>query len=174
MSASDHHDPADCGTLIIGMGAMDVVRCARGRLVTYALGSCIGVTVHDPIARVGGMVHLQMPNSRAAPDPVEAQANPGRYADLGLPLLIATASQRGALASRLRITIAGGAAPGLGGGNDFFAIGKRNLAAVRKWFWQSGLLVAGEDVGGEQPRTMNLDMATGETVISTEGRHYQI
>lgn len=164
---------ADCGTLVIGLGGLEVVRAASGVLVTYALGSCIGITLHDPVARVGGMVHLQMANSRDAPDPLEAQAKPGRYVDLGLPLLIATAGRHGASPSRLRIAIAGGAAPGHSGA-DFFAIGKRNLTAVRKWLWHSGLLLAGEDVGGDLPRTMRLDMATGETVISTQGRQYQI
>lgn len=174
MASVPHIDePADCGTLVIGLGGLEVVRTGRGVLVTYALGSCIGVSVHDPVARVGGMVHLQLANSRDASDPVEAQANPGRYVDLGLPLLIATAARCGALASRLRIAIAGGAAPGLSG-SDYFAIGKRNLTAVRKWLWQSGLLVTGEDVGGDQPRTMKLDLATGETVISSQGRQYKI
>ena len=58
------------------------------------------------------------------------------------PLVAAT--RCGALTGRLRIAIAGGAAPGQSG-TDFFAIGKRNLTAVRKWLWQSGLLVAGEE-----------------------------
>jgi chemotaxis protein CheD len=175
MITPDQHidGTAHCGTLVIGLGGLEVVRAASGTLVTYALGSCIGVTIHDPIAHVGGMVHLQMANSRDASDPHEAQSTPGRYVDLGLPLLLATAGRHGASPSRLRIVIAGGAAPGHSG-SDFFAIGKRNLTAVRKLLWQSGLLLAGEDVGGDQPRTMKLDMSTGETVISTQGRQYLI
>jgi len=36
--------------------------------------------------------------------------------------------------------------------------------------WQQGCLLAGEDTGGTQPRTMTLKLDTGETLIDSQGR----
>jgi chemotaxis protein CheD len=152
----------------VAMGELAVLRARHGRLVTYALGSCVGLALHDAVAGIGGMAHVQLPSSRLAGDQAAAQARPGRYADLGLPLLFAELVARGALARRMRVTIAGGANTTLG--TDVFAIGERNLTAVRKWLWQTGLLVAGEATGGGMPRTMTLDLATGGTWISSQGK----
>ena len=33
-------------------------------LVTYALGSCLGLAIYDPVNKFGGLAHLMLPNSR--------------------------------------------------------------------------------------------------------------
>ena len=156
----------------VAMGELAVLRAKHGRLVTYALGSCVGVALVDLTAGVGGMAHVQLPNSRLAADQAAAKARPGRYADLGLPLLFTELLARGAERRRLRVTIAGGANTTLG--TDIFAIGERNITAVRKWLWQTGLLVAGEATGGGMPRTMTLDLANGGTLIASQGKVTQL
>ena len=36
-------------------------------LATYSLGSCIGLCLYEPKARVGGMLHFQLPDSKHDP-----------------------------------------------------------------------------------------------------------
>jgi chemotaxis protein CheD len=41
--------------LIVGISDLKVSKNPGDVLITYALGSCIGITVYDPKARVGGI-----------------------------------------------------------------------------------------------------------------------
>ena len=43
-------------------------------LVTYSLGSCIGVCLYDPAIHAGGMLHYQLPESKM--DPQRAAEKP--------------------------------------------------------------------------------------------------
>ena len=157
--------------VVLGIGGLAVHRGDAGLIVTHALGSCVGITIWDPVARVGGLLHAQLP--AGAGNPERAQREPGIFVDLAVPELFRNAYALGAEKSRLRVTVAGGACIG-GSGNDLFSIGKRNLTVVRKLFWQNSILVAGEDTGGERPRTMSIDFATGHTLIASQGQHYAI
>ena len=157
--------------VVLGIGGLAVHRGAGGCIVTHALGSCVGITIWDPVARVGGLLHAQLP--AAAGNPERAQREPGIFVDLAVPELFRNAYALGAEKGRLRVAVAGGAAIG-GTGNDLFSIGKRNLTVVRKLFWQNSILVSGEDTGGDRPRTMSIDFATGHTLIASQGQHYTI
>ncbi len=55
-------------------------------LATYALGSCIGLSVYDPKAAVGGLLHYMLPDS--AIDPARSRQNPYMFADTGIPKLL--------------------------------------------------------------------------------------
>jgi chemotaxis protein CheD len=126
-------------------------------LTTYSLGSCIGVTLYDPVAKVGGMLHFQLPTSTI--DSTRAQANPLMFADTGFTLLLAEVIRRGAEKRRLKVNMAG-AAQML---NDakLFDIGRRNHAAMRKLLYQNGMFLEAEHIGGSVPRTMTLAVADG-------------
>jgi len=146
-------------------------RVAKGNgetslLVTYSLGSCIGVTVWDPVVRVGGMLHYMLPDSSISPD--KARQNPAMFADTGLPLLFRAAYKLGAEKKRLVVKVAGGSQ--LLDDNGTFNIGKRNYLILRKIFWKNGIMIHGEHVGGSLSRTMRLDLCTGAvTIRSKEG-----
>ncbi len=148
----------------IGIGGLEVQSGTLGTIVTHALGSCIGVTVHDPIAHIGGMLHAQMPISAKSPD--LARTDPYRFVDLGMHQLIQEAVAAGANKRRLRIVVAG-AANMSGNTNPMFDIGQQNLTALRKALWKLGSLIAAEDTGGTNPRTMYLDLASGTTTIQS-------
>jgi chemotaxis protein CheD len=75
-------------------------------LVTHALGSCIGVAIYDPVAKVGGILHYMLPESSL--DPVKAQENPHMFADTGLPSLFRECYRLGATKARLQVKVAGG------------------------------------------------------------------
>ena len=148
----------------IGIGGLDVQTGNLGTIVTHALGSCIGVTVFDPVAHVGGMLHAQMPIAAKSPD--LAKSDPGRFVDLGMQLLFQEAIAAGAEKRRLRIAVAG-AANMSGNPNPMFDIGQQNLTALRKVLWKLGALIAAEDTGGSTPRTMYLDLASGTTTVQS-------
>ncbi len=134
-------------------------------LITYSLGSCIGVSIYDPVACVGGMLHFMLPESKI--DEQKASANPWMFADSGIPLLFKSAYQLGAEKKRILVKVAGGAQ--ILDNSNFFKIGSRNYAAMRKIFWANGVLIKGEAIGGEVNRTISLEMATGKVLVKTSG-----
>jgi chemotaxis protein CheD len=134
-------------------------------IITYSLGSCIAVCVYDPAAKVGGMLHFQLPESSM--DPAKAAGNPFMFADSGMNTMFNMVLSMGAVKKRLRVKIAGGAS--MATGPKGFDIGKRNHLAIRKILWQNGLFMEGEDVGGEIPRNMYLNIADGTVLVKANG-----
>ena len=135
-------------------------------LVTYSLGSCIGVCVYDPSSHIGGMLHYQLPGSQM--DPERAKRAPFMFADTGMKLLVDKLLSMGANKKRLQIKIAGGAA--MDNGPAGFDIGKRNYLALRKICWMNSLFIDGEDIGGSSPRNMYLTMTDGTVTVKTNGK----
>jgi len=134
-------------------------------LITYSLGSCIGVCLYDPVLHLGGLLHYQLPDSRL--DPAKAQDHPFMFADTGMRLLVDKLLSLGADRRRLQVKIAGGAT--MSGSPQGFDIGKRNHLAIRKITWQDRLFINSEEVGGSTARTLYLDMASGEVTIKSDG-----
>ncbi|MBL4702828.1 chemotaxis protein CheD [bacterium AH-315-I18] len=150
---------------VITIADMHVTSDITELLITYSLGSCLGVVAYDPVARVGGMIHCLLPMSKSNPE--KARQNPATYTDTGMAALFNLLFEHGARKENLQIKVAGGAAPMDMGGQ--FRIGERNFAVLRKFLWKNNLLLSGQDVGGKKPRTMSLDMATGRTTIKSKG-----
>ena len=151
---------------VVGLADIRLSADRGEELVTYALGSCLGVAIHDPVAGVGGLAHLMMPLS--SNDPERAAEKPYLYVDTGLPRLFHAAYAAGAEKRRLVVKVAGGAALNEEA-DDVFQIGKRNFIVLRKLLWQNGVLLQGHDVGGRASRTMTLSIGTGEVTIKTNG-----
>ena len=151
---------------IVGVADMKVANVAGDVIVTHALGSCLGVMVYDPVAVVGGMLHVMMP--QASLNPEKARSNPFMFVDSGVPAFFQELYAAGAVKGRCVVTVAGGSNVN-GGDNDRFAIGKRNYLMLRKLFWKNGILIKAEDVGGTAPRTVYLEIGTGRTWLSTAG-----
>jgi chemotaxis protein CheD len=135
----------------------------RATLVTYSLGSCIGVAIWDPEAKVGGLLHYMLPESAISPD--KAKANPAMFADTGVPALFRAAYELGAAKKRLVVRVAGGSQ--LLDDNGTFNIGKRNYVMLRKIFWKNGILIEKEDVGGSISRTLRLRCSEGRLTLKT-------
>jgi chemotaxis protein CheD len=141
----------------------------RGDLIiTHALGSCLGITIHDPVACVGGLLHVMLPLSTI--DLVKADRNPFMFVDTGVPKLFLECFKVGAQKQRLEIRVAGGANSQNGEENDLFQIGKRNMVMLRKILWKNGLLLKSHDVGGSNSRTMSLEIGTGRVSIRSVGQ----
>ena len=134
-------------------------------LVTYSLGSCIGVCLYDPAVSIGGMLHYQLPNSTM--DAERAKEKPLMFADTGIEILIDKMSSMGAKRKRMQVKIAGGAS--MESGPDGFDIGKRNYLAIKKILWQNGMFIDAEDVGGTSPRNMYMNIANGAVTVKAKG-----
>jgi chemotaxis protein CheD len=135
-------------------------------LCTFALGSCIGVTLYDDLRKVGGMLHFQLPS--ATENPGRATNNPAMFADTGIALVLDLMRKRGVEPRRLRINVVGGAA--MWNDTKLFDIGRRNLAAIQTILRQRGLRIAAEDVGGDQPRTVRMDLSNGMVTVMSNGQ----
>jgi chemotaxis protein CheD len=143
--------------IVVGVADCRVSRDCASTIVTYALGSCIAVTVHDPVARVGGMLHLMLPTSSL--DLAKAESNPCMFADTGIPLLFEKACDVGAEKKRLVVHVAGGAQ--LMNQAGLFNIGRRNCLAVRDILSHSGVAVRAASIGGTGSRTVWLEVDSG-------------
>lgn len=138
----------------------------RDLIVTYALGSCLGVCVWDPVVKVGGMLHFMLPQGALAPE--KAADNPLMFADTGIPKLFLGSYALGAKKERMVVVVAGGASFNVNEGDDM-AIGQRNIAMLRKLMWKNGVLLKKHELGGTEPRNMSLDISTGQVTVAFGG-----
>ena len=139
-------------------------------LVTYALGSCIAVMVHDPVRKAAGMIHYMLPLSETSLE--KAKARPAMFADTGIPLLFQSLYALGAQKRDLIVKVAGGGA--LYDDNGLFSIGKRNYTVMRKMFWKTGIIVTAEDVGGAKSRTARLHVGSGRCTVTSQGEEVEL
>jgi chemotaxis protein CheD len=153
-------------SVVVGIADCQISRDRDCILVTYALGSCIAVAIHDADAGVGGMLHLMLPES--AIDRDKADRNPYMFADTGIPMLFRSAYESGAEKRRITVRLAGGAQ--IMDAKGVFNIGKRNYLAVKKILWKAGVLVHGEAVGGETSRTVRLEVGSGKFWLHPVGQ----
>jgi len=159
------------------------IASAPALLKSYGLGSCVGVALYDPQARIGGLAHVLLPawfkgkgqEARAA-SRAPLPRNPLKYADLALEQLLRRLLEQGGSAERLSAKIAGGAnmfsslIPPPTSGPGKASIGDRNVKAVRVELKRLGIPLQAEDVGGEEGRTLELDTSTGALrVITSRG-----
>lgn len=136
-------------------------------LITLGLGSCVGITLYDPVHKIGGLVHVMLPRMAEFS---KGGGKPAKFADTGIPLLLEEVVRLGASRRLLEAKIAGGAQMFTGADRKFrFDIGERNVAVAREVLKNLGIKVVGEDVGGNRGRTMILDTATGRVLIKTLG-----
>ncbi len=136
-------------------------------LISYGLGSCIGISLYDPQTKIGGLLHIMLPDSTQA----RASDNPAKFADTGLPLMLDDVVKAGASRSRLVAKIAGGAQMfAFSNATDVMRVGARNAEAVKKMLKSFNIRIIGEDTGGTYGRTVSIDLVTGAYKVKTIDR----
>lgn len=149
--------------IVVDIADLAVTNDPSSQLITYSLGSCLGVSVWDPVVRVGGMLHFMLPESSISPE--KAKNAPAMFCDTGVPRLFKAAYELGASKKNMVVKVAGGSQ--LLDENGAFNIGKRNYLALRKLFWKNGVMIDSENVGGNLSRTIRLNVGTGELHLKT-------
>ena len=151
--------------LVVGIGDMKLGR-QEGTIITYALGSCIGIALYDPMIKLGALVHIMLPEKGNIAD-----SNIFKYADTGLRETFRKLYAYGADKRRLTAKIAGGAKMfDMKGGSSLGNIGDRNAQSVKRVLAQEGIRVLKEDTGANYARTMSIDLQTGMVLFKTFGR----
>ncbi len=147
----------------VGMADYKVGK-APSTLISYGLGSCIGVSLYDPQLKVGGLLHIMLPDSTQA----RASDNPAKFADTGLPLMLEDVLKLGASRSRLVAKIAGGAQMfAFANATDIMRVGARNAAAITELLQKMNIRLIAQDVGGTYGRTVSIDLNTGMYTVKT-------
>jgi chemotaxis protein CheD len=157
--------PTPRTALVVGVADMVVSNDSSAEIVTYSLGSCLGITVYDPVKKVGGLLHIMLPDSSI--DPAKGVSAPFMFVDTGLPRLFHAVYNLGGDRNRLIIKVAGGAQ--LLDQEGIFNIGSRNYTAFMKLLAQNGLKPHATDVGGLSSRTVRLDLTNGNFSVKTPG-----
>ena len=157
------------GDVVVGIADLKLSATPGERLVTYALGSCLGIAIHDPVAGVAGLLHAMLPSG--AIDAEKAARTPAMFVDSGVPLLFRESYRLGARKERIVLRVVGGAHAGADESSDQFQIGKRNMLMLRKLLWKNGVVLHAHDTGGVQTsRTVFLDVGTGALTVRSHGR----
>lgn len=156
--------------VVIGISDMQISHRPEDLLVTYSLGSCIGVTIYDPVARIAGMIHCMLPLSKI--DPQKAKNTPCMFVDTGVPFFINEAYRLGAEKKRIIVKIAG--CSSLLDSKGLFKIGERNHTVLRKILWKNNMLIEKQDIGGNISRTVSIEVATGRVVIKSGGKEWEL
>ena len=146
---------------MVGMGEFKVTNHAT-KLTCVGLGSCVGLVLHDPGTKTGGLAHIMLPHRSA----VRNQENPSRFADTSVALMIHELECLGAERRGLRAKLYGGA--------DMFSsvvdsrlgsIGDRNIEALHEELGKQKIKIAEEDLGGTVGRTIVFDPRDGSVQV---------
>ncbi|EGB15121.1 CheD [Pseudodesulfovibrio mercurii] len=152
-------------TLVVGISDMKLSANPGDVIVTYSLGSCLGVAIYDPKARIGGMVHCLLPTAAAARE--KARANPFMFVNTGVAMTVRRLVDLGADRNRLVFKAAGGANMRR---DRIFDTGVRNFKALMRLLEHNHRRLAAHDVGGTTPRTLFLYLDTGRVVVRVLGK----
>lgn len=151
--------------MVVGIADMKMAQY-EGMLVTYALGSCIGICLYDPGLRLAALVYVMLPLNMET-----GRRSPMKYADTGIRETLRQMEARGARRSRMVAKIAGGARMfEVAGGGSLGNIGQRNIESVHMTLKREGIKLLREDVGGTVARTLLFDAESGEACIRSYGR----
>ena len=149
--------------LIIGIADMKI-GSQDDILITYALGSCVGIMLYDKIKKIGGLVHVLLPDSTTSTK-VE---NPYKFADLGIEKTVIELEKRGILRANLKAKIAGGAQMfKTSNTSSNLNIGERNVVATKVALQKLRIPIIAQDVGLDYGRTVKFNLADGSVTIKS-------
>jgi len=152
----------DPPVITVGLGEL-AAAAAPARLVTYGLGSCVGLCLYDAVQRVGGLAHIFLPSGEK-----EREGQPALYANTGVERLVQAVVALGGERRRLQAKMVGGAR--LFAHSDTLNVGLRNVEAVQAELRRLEIPLAGREVGGSRGRSLLFDLSDGRIQITSGGR----
>ena len=150
---------------VVGLGELKYSDRSGQELTCLGLGSCVAVSMWDPLNKQGAMAHVVLPECSSGRQPTP------KFADVAVPEMVEKLIKMGAVTSRLDIKLVGGAhmtptdSPNL----PAMRIGDRNIEAVKAQLSRLGLKANAENLGGNNGRTVRLDVESGRVTVVTAG-----
>jgi len=155
----------------VGIADMKVCVSPNG-VMTLGLGSCVGIAIRDPMTKIGGLVHIMLPDSRAI---TSGQHNIAKFADTGIDELVRQMERAGARRARMVAKIAGGANMfNFQGGNAVGQVGERNAEAARAKLRELRIPLLADDTGANYGRTVIFYPETGDYIVRAVGKPEKI
>jgi len=134
-------------------------------LISYALGSCVGVCLYDRKHKIAGLAHIILPETSFA----ECCQNEYKFASEGVRQLIRDMRRQGAEKRFMVAKIAGGAKMFTSAENKW-NIGERNVDRVKKTLSEEGIRLVAEDTGKDYGRTIAFMSEDESLEVSTVRR----
>ena len=145
-------------TIVVGISDLNIAQ-KGDLLVTYALGSCVGICLYDPVTKTAGLSHIMLPTIA---DFSSSNTVREKFADTAIEILLQKMLNMGAQKLRIRAKIAGGAQMFSNISNMSLAgIGERNVIAVKQELLRLRIPVVSEDTGKDYGRTVFFDADEG-------------
>jgi chemotaxis protein CheD len=152
----------------LGLGERAISRNPEDVLVAYGLGSCLGISMIDPLTRISGLIHVVLPTAANGVTPSDSISH--KYVDSGIENLLAAMVKEGANKNRLIVRLVGGAnmliSPGM---TNSFDIGTRNIETARKTLQRLNMTITTEEVGGHTGRTVHVYVADSRVTVRVIG-----
>jgi len=149
---------------IIGLSEYGIV-AAPGVLMTYGLGSCIGIAIYDPEKKIGSLAHTLLPSG---PEGGLRTVKSAKFTDLAIDIMVEELVKSGCAEGRLVAKLAGGASMFDALYKSFRGdIGQRNVDAAKVRLAEFGIPLLAEDTGGDYGRTVEFHTASGQMLIKT-------
>ena len=154
----------------VSMADLKVGR-APDSLTTLGLGSCIGLTLYDPVTKIGGLVHYMLPDSTK----LKNNSNIAKFGDTGIKELYKQVVANGASPRRLVAKIAGGAKMfEVSGLSQVGNVGERNSDEAKIILKELRIPLIAEDTGLNYVRTLVLDCNNGDYIIKSVGKTQKV
>ncbi|MDR2559608.1 MAG: chemotaxis protein CheD [Oscillospiraceae bacterium] len=158
------------GALNVGISDWKVNK-GSGIIVTYALGSCVGICLYDKAALIGGLSHIMLPDSKGVA--AGASTNRMKFADTAIPDMLSKMLTMGAVKARITAKIAGGAQMFVTS-SEKFNIGDRNVAAVKDALRALNIPIVAHDVGLNFGRTVFFHTDDGKIIVKSSAKGEKI
>jgi chemotaxis protein CheD len=156
--------------IVVGIADIKIAK-GENSIVTYALGSCVGICVYDEVTGIGGMLHAMLPDSSGAVD----LTKPEKYVDTGVDILYRMLCRMGADGHRLKAKLVGGAKMyELKAELPQMDIGTANVMQARRLLKKLGISLVREVTGGVVGRTIRFNPANGAVKIQATDNTTQV
>ena len=154
----------------VGMADLNIAK-SPDSLTTLGLGSCIGLTLYDPVAKIGGLVHYMLPDSTK----LKNNSNIAKFGDTGIRELYRKMIEKGASPTRMVAKIAGGAKMfEVSGLSSVGNVGERNAEEAKLILKELKVRLVAEDTGLNYGRTVVLNCENGEYLIKAVGKPQKV
>lgn len=147
----------------VGMGEMKTGE-SPCKMITRGLGSCVAITLYDPVKKIGGMAHAMLPDI----EKVKLKSNPRRFVNYVIRNMLEDLQKQGCAKERIVAKLFGGARMfSFITSESILNVGEKNVLMAKTALNELGIKLSVEETGGTFGRTTELNLETGKVLLKT-------